>query len=150
MPELMTIGYAGTSQQAVFRTLLYHDIAALLDIRETPLSRKPGMSRKGLTAACEQYGLKYEHMRDLGTPRDIRYQRKADNDFDAFRVAYTAHLATQDEAMRRLVGRALTELCCLLCYEAPASDCHRLFVAERAVEMSGGALTIVHLDVMLE
>ena len=150
MPELMTIGYAGASQQAVFRTLLYHDVAALIDIRETPLSRKPGMSRKGLTAAVAQYGLKYEHMRDLGTPRDIRYQRKADNDFDAFREAYTAHLATQDEAMHNLLRRALTERCCLLCYEAPASECHRWFVAERAVQMSDGALTVVHLDVMAE
>lgn len=150
MPELFTIGYAGSSQQSVFQTLVYHDVHALIDIREVPLSRKPGMSKKGLAAACVQYGLKYDHMRDLGTPRDIRYRRKADHDFDAFRDAYLEHLATQDVPMRQLVDRALTEPCCILCYEADAAECHRWFVAERAREMSGGALEIVHLDVMTE
>ena len=150
MPELMTIGYAGASQQAVFRTLLYHDVHALIDIRETPLSRKPGMSKKGLTAATAQYGLKYDHIRALGTPRDIRYRRKIDHDFDLFRTDYIAHLSTQDEAMTQLVDRAMVERCCLLCYEADAEECHRWFVAERAVEMSGEALSVVHLDVMLE
>ena len=51
----------------------------------------------------------------------------------------------QGEAMKALVARAQCERCCLLCYEADARQCHRWFVAERALEMSGGALTVVHL-----
>ena len=121
MPELMTIGYAGSSQQAVIRTLLYNDVHTLIDIRETPLSRKPGLSKKGLTAAATEHGLQYDHVRALGTPRDIRYRRKADHDFDAFREGYLTYLATQDEAMSKLVERAKIERCCLLCYEADAA-----------------------------
>ena len=150
MAELITIGYAGASQQTVVRTLLYHDVDALIDIRETPLSRKPGFSRKALTVDIPGHGMAYEHMRELGTPRDIRYRRKVDNDFEAFREAYVAFLLTQDDAMHRLIDRAMQERCCLMCYEADAHDCHRWFVAERAVELSGGALSIVHLDVMIE
>ena len=72
------------------------------------------------------------------------------DDFDAFREAYVAFLLTQDDAMHRLIERAMRERCCLMCYEADAHDCHRLFVAERAVELSGGALSVVHLDVMID
>lgn len=146
----MTIGYAGASQQAVVRTLLHYDVETLLDIRETPLSRKPGMSRKSLAVDVPAHGIRYDHIRALGTPRDIRHRRKVDKDFEAFRTAFVDYLLTQDDAMRDLVDRALRERCCLMCYEADPADCHRWFVAERAVELSGGALSIVHLEVMVE
>ena len=34
-----------------------------------------------------------------------------------------------------------------MCYEADARECHRWFVAERAVTMSAGAIKVVHLTV---
>ena len=148
--ELFTIGYEGASQGGLFRTLLYHDVHTLLDIRELPQSRKPGLSKTALASAAASYGLQYAHLRDLGTPRDIRYRRKIDHDQDAFREAYLEHLAHQDEAMGALVERAKRERCCLMCYEADARVCHRWFVAERAVEMTGGALSVVHLTIGAE
>ena len=147
MPELYTIGYEGSSQEALFHALLRHDVQALLDIREVPLSRKPGLSKTALGLAATGYGMQYAHIRALGTPRDVRYRRKIDHDAAAFRAGYLEHLAGQDEAMHALVERALGERCCLMCYEADARECHRWFVAERAVKMSGGALSIVHLSV---
>ena len=147
MPELFTIGYEGESQGAVLRTLVFHDVQTLLDIRELPQSRKPGLSKTALSLAAREFGIAYEHVRALGTPRDIRYRRKIDHDQHAFEVAFMEYLATQGEAMDALAERALTERCCLLCYEADAKECHRLFVAERAVELTGGALTVVHLTV---
>ena len=146
-PELFTIGYEGIAQAALFQTLLYHDIQTLLDIRELPQSRKPGLSKTALGLAAKEYGMQYAHIRALGTPRDIRYRRKIDHDQAAFEEGFLAYLATQDDAMQALVARTLQERCCLLCYEADARKCHRWFVAERAVELSGGALTIVHLAV---
>ncbi|MBV9852857.1 MAG: DUF488 domain-containing protein [Armatimonadetes bacterium] len=147
MTELYTIGYEGSSQAALFQTLLFHDIQALLDVRELPQSRKPGLSKTALNLAAAGCGIRYAHIRALGTPREIRYRRKVDHDAEAFREGFLAHLASQDEAMNTLVTRAQGERCCLLCYEADACECHRWFVAERAREMSGGALTVVHLAV---
>ncbi|HEX5324948.1 MAG TPA: DUF488 domain-containing protein [Capsulimonadaceae bacterium] len=144
--ELYTIGYEGISQDALFEALLDNQIQALIDIRELPLSRRPGFSKSKLAGAAVSYGIQYEHIRDLGTPRDIRYRRKIDHDYEAFKQGFLAHLAEQDEAMAALVARALSERCCLLCYEGAAQECHRWFVAERAKEMSGGALTLVHLS----
>lgn len=147
MSELYTIGYEGIAQAALFRTLLYHDVQTLLDIRQLPQSRKPGLSKTALGQAAADCGLQYAHLRALGTPRDIRYRRKIDHDAAAFQEGFLAYLATQDEAMRALVARTQQERCCLLCYEADPRECHRWFVAERAVEMSGGVLTIEHLAV---
>ncbi len=147
MPELYTIGYEGSAQAALLQTLVYYDVQTLLDIRELPQSRKPGLSKTALGLAAHDYGLQYAHIRALGTPRDIRYRRKIDHDEVAFRTDFLDYLATQDEAMQTLVARAISERCCLLCYEADPRLCHRWFVAERAVEMSGGALTVVHLAV---
>ena len=148
MPALYTIGYEGNSQESLLRTLLYHDVQTLLDIRELPQSRKPGLSKTALGQAAVAYGMQYAHIRALGTPRDIRYRRKIDHDQEAFREGFLEHLATQDDAMRDLVTRVQQERCCLMCYEADPSECHRWFVAERAVELSGGALSIAHLAVM--
>ena len=147
MPELYTIGYEGIAQAALFQTLVYHDVQTLLDIRELPQSRKPGLSKTVLGLAATEYGLQYAHIRALGTPRDIRYRRKIDHDEAAFKEGFLEYLATQDEAMQALVTRASRERCCLLCYEADPRECHRWFVAERAAQMSGGALTIEHLAV---
>jgi len=145
MPELYTIGYEGISQDTLFQTLLFHDVQTLLDIRERPQSRKPGLSKTALGDASASYGMQYAHIRALGTPRDIRCRRKIDHNQQAFEDSFLAYLATQDEAVEALVARAQTERCCLLCYEADVLECHRLFVAARAAERSGGLLTPVHL-----
>ena len=114
MPELYTIGYEGVSQAALLQTLVFHDVQALLDIRERPQSRKPGLSKTALGAAAAGFGIQYAHLGALGTPREVRYRRKIDHDAEAFREGYLAHLATQDEAMAALVARAESERCCLL------------------------------------
>ena len=146
MPEIYTIGYEGVNQDALFQALAYHDIQTLLDIRQLPQSRKPGLSKTALGVAAAGYGMGYQHLRALGTPRDIRYQRKIDHDEAAFRRSFLVYLATQNAAMEALVEQAGRERCCLLCYEADVGECHRLLVANRAAEMSDGALTPVHLS----
>lgn len=147
VPELYTIGYEGVSQEALLQTLLFHDVQTLLDIRQLPQSRKPGLSKTALGLAAASRGIQYAHLRALGTPRDIRYRRKINHDEAAFRASFLDYLATQDEAMHGLVARAGQERCCLLCYEANVQECHRLQVAERARELSAGVLTPVHLAV---
>ena len=146
MPELYTIGYEATSQETLFQTLVYHDVQTLLDIRLLPLSRKPGLSKTALGIAAVGVGIEYRHIRALGTPRDLRYQRKIDHDETAFRAGYLTYLATQSEAMNALVEQTQNSRCCLLCYEANVEECHRLLVANRAAELTGGALKVVHLS----
>ena len=150
VPELFTIGYEGASQPALLWTLAEYEIQTLLDIRELPQSRKPSLSKTALGDAARSQGIAYEHIRALGTPRDVRYRRKIDHDQAAFKTGFLEHLDQQDDAMSALVARIPHERCCLLCYEADPHVCHRWFVAERAAEMrraQGGDLSIVHLEI---
>jgi uncharacterized protein (DUF488 family) len=146
MPNLFTIGYEGAAQSSILEALLHHDVETLVDIRELPQSRKPGFSKTALATAVTGHGMKYMHMRALGTPRDIRHQRRIDHDQDAFREAFLQYLATQDEAIQDLAERVNRETCCLMCFEADARLCHRWFVAEAVVRKSGDAMAIVHLS----
>ena len=145
-----TIGYEGLAQETLLHTLLVNEVQTLLDIRELPLSRKPGFSKTALGSAVNRVGIGYAHLRALGTPRDLRHQRKIDHDEAAFRQGYLDYLATQDEAVESLIMRLQKERCCLLCYEADAQFCHRLLVAQwvqdRVGEQGGGAVTITHLQ----
>ena len=147
MPELFTIGYEKSPQQGLLATLREYEIETLVDLRQLPLSRKPGFSKTPLMEALREQGIGYAHVRALGTPPDVRSRRKIDHDPVAFQEGFLDYLSMQDDAMIALVARAERERCCLLCYEADYRECHRLMVAERAVEMSGGALTVTHLTI---
>ncbi len=149
MHELYTIGYEGMAQETLLHALVVNNIQTLIDIRELPLSRKPGFSKTALGNAVGRVGIGYLHLRALGTPRDIRYQRKIDHDEAAFRQDFLAYLDTQNEAVEFLTTKLQKERCCVLCYEADAQFCHRLLVAERIQERmqkaNGDTLNIVHL-----
>ena len=45
-----------------------HDIETVVDVRELPLSRKPGFSKKTLAATLNLSGLDYVHISALGLP----------------------------------------------------------------------------------
>ncbi len=63
MPDLYTIGYGGAAQSALLQTLLFHDVQTLLDIRELPQSRKPGLSKTALVQAAADVGIDSAHVR---------------------------------------------------------------------------------------
>lgn len=44
----------------------------LVDVRLTPLSRKPRLSKTKLAAALADVGIEYVHHRALGNPKDNR------------------------------------------------------------------------------
>ncbi|MDR1430587.1 MAG: DUF488 domain-containing protein, partial [Propionibacteriaceae bacterium] len=44
----------------------------LVDVRQTPISRKRGLSKTALGAALSEAGIDYIHLRELGNPRDNR------------------------------------------------------------------------------
>ena len=126
---LATIGYEGASLDAFLRTLQRARIDCVVDIRELPLSRRPGFSRTPLRAALGQLGIAYRHERGLGAPRALRQALRRDADLGRFFSGYRRHL----RARRALVARLAAELrgrVALLCYERDPARCHRSLVAE--------------------
>ena len=135
MPELYTIGYEGIAQDALFHALLRHDVQTLWTSARCRRAASRACPRRRSASPPRATDFSTPTSAPSGTPRDVRYRRKMDHDAAAFREGYLAHLAGQDEAMQALVARAQEERCCLMCYEADARECHRWFVAERAVDL---------------
>lgn len=145
MIELMTIGYEGLSHAEFFAMLDRCRVTMLVDIRELPISRKPGFAKAALEAALVQRGLKYQHVVELGCPRDIRHDYRADGDWVRYTKRFKAYLEEQTEALGKVAGWMREERCCLLCYEEDYNFCHRSYVAEKVVGLVNGDSKINHL-----
>src|ERR1700743_2486105 len=72
MPDLATIGYEGSTIDAVLQVLRDADVALLIDVRAVASSRKPGFSKRQLAAALDEAGIAYVHLQGLGTPKPGR------------------------------------------------------------------------------
>ncbi len=128
---LATIGYQGATLDSVVRALLAAGVQHLIDVRAVPRSRKPGFSKRQLEAALGEAGLRYTHLRGLGTPPDGRLAARRGDTATMQRI-FRDHMrddAAQAElSLARTMAAAAT--CCLLCFEREAGHCHRRLVAE--------------------
>lgn len=128
--NLFTIGYEGLNIDQFMSLLSKHGIETVVDIRELPLSRKPGFSKKALANALHGSGLDYVHMVKLGCPKPVRDGYRADGDWKRYTVGFLKHLKAQQDAIADLAELAKTSTCALLCFEADFNFCHRSMVAE--------------------
>jgi hypothetical protein len=111
--DLMTIGYEKLAPEDFFRLLEKGRVSLLVDIRELPLSQRRGFSKSALRAAVIAGGMKYEHIRELGCPRDIRHQyRKEEGDWEKYTRRFTAYLKTRQTALARLIAWMQIQRCC--------------------------------------
>ena len=72
-----TIGYEGLSIDKFFSCLHINNIKILADVRESPVSRKPGFSLKKLQEKSASVGISYVHFQELGCPPEIRDRYKS-------------------------------------------------------------------------
>lgn len=143
--ELLTIGYEGLTTHGLLRLLRSYGIQTLVDVRELPLSRKPGFSKSALATVAARRRLRYLHIPELGCPREIRHDYRADGNWDRYLRRFSVYLSTQDDAVASLAHLARTERCCLLCFEADARYCHRSLVAARVAPLMGQRTKVVHI-----
>lgn len=136
--KIYTIGYEGLDMDEFISLLAGNDIETIVDVREMPLSRKPGFSKKALEATLNVSGREYVHMVALGCPKPIRDRYREDGSWARYTEGFLKHLATQGEAIAKLSALATTSNCALLCYEADYNFCHRSMVAN-AVKRYAGA-----------
>jgi uncharacterized protein (DUF488 family) len=146
MATVWTIGYERLSPEQLVAELEAAGIARVLDVRERPQSRRPGMSKTKLGERLAAHGIAYEHHRTLGTPPEIRpfYRRSA------VREAARRYRAHAEAAAARELDALAAELAgsgpatALLCLEAEPSACHRSVLAELLRERVPG-LRVVDL-----
>src|ERR1041385_1037319 len=93
---LRTIGYEGHSVDSFVGVLRRAGVKQLLDIRDLPLSRRKGFSKTPLKVALLEAGIGYEHVRDLGAPKEVREPFVSGEATHAsFKRAYLEHLNHQ-------------------------------------------------------
>jgi uncharacterized protein (DUF488 family) len=133
-----TIGYEGSRVEDFVPILQQFGIETLIDVRDVPLSRKPGFSKSALSANLQTSGIVYVHLKGLGDPKPGRLAARAGN-FEQFRRIFDEHMETN--AARRDLERAIELIhqrpCCLMCFEHEHCHCHRSIVADHIVERTG-------------
>ncbi len=141
MPELLSIGYEGSVLGHVLAALRDAGVEHLVDVRAVPQSRKAGFSKRLLAASVEAAGMRYTHLRGLGTPKAGR-DAVRHGDVARMHAIYAAHMRS-DEAQADLahaVAIAREERACLLCFERDHTRCHRDIVAGLIRERTGQAV----------
>ena len=131
MSAVLTIGYEGAALDDFIATLLFPNVEVLIDIRDMPISRKRGFSKKSLAESLRGSGLEYVHLRDLGDPKPGREAARR-GEIPEFKRIFRAHLAkkTTRAALAEAVDIAATARACLLCFERDHAHCHRSMVAD--------------------
>lgn len=143
-PPLLTIGYEGTTLDAVLDELEAAGARILLDVRAVASSRKPGFSKTLLCASAQARGIRYVHLRGLGTPKAGRIAARR-GDTGAMRAIYAEHMRSDPAQADLARAEALSAdgPACLLCFERDHAGCHRDIVADLLRQRTGSA--IVHL-----
>jgi hypothetical protein len=140
-PTLLSIGYEKAGFADFIRTLQTAGVATVIDVRDLPLSRRAGFSKRQLQAGLAKAGIGYLHLKALGTPpagREANRRRQWPLFWDIVEQSLAKPAAR--EAMAEAAATARASRSCLLCYEADPCICHRRRVGEMLQASHGFAL----------
>jgi uncharacterized protein (DUF488 family) len=143
---IYSIGYEKAAPHDFLATLVAAGIRTLIDVRDLPLSRRAGFSKRQLAAALDAVGIAYVHLKALGTPPEGREANRR-RDWDSFWHIVDAKLAgaEAEHALAETAALARRAPSVLLCYEADFHICHRARVGEILTARHGFAVR--HLSV---
>lgn len=144
--NLYTIGYEGINQKAFIAWLHKYSINFVADIRERPLSRKPGFSKNHLTELLQNEKIEYKSYPELGTTKPMRDKLYKTHDYHSFFSQYQKLISGKSEHLEEIHqllknGKNVV----LLCYEKDAETCHRKITASEIKKKNGNGLKIRHI-----
>lgn len=123
---VFTIGYEGATVASLLAALERAGVRQVIDVRQLPLSRRPGFSKASLAAALSEHGIGYLHLKALGTPKPGRDAAKK-GDLRTLEAVYAGQLELPEAQaaaarMRELIAETPSAL---LCFERDPCVCHR-------------------------
>jgi uncharacterized protein (DUF488 family) len=143
-PKIFTVGYERRSLDELIGRLVDAGVERLVDVRELPLSRRPGFSKTALGEALRDAGIEYLHMKALGNPKPNR-ERYWSGDIEGGAAAYRQHLNNGSRpALIELAESLDHHPACLLCFERDYTECHRDVIVEVLRELHP-KLVVSHL-----
>ena len=136
MENITGLGYQGLTIDEYTQQLLKRNTRTVVDVRLTPISRKPGFSKTRLKNHLEQHGINYVHLRELGNPKENRegFWGAPGTGSHARCVNRYRDIITSDtkkmRALREVTHLAESGNVVLLCYEEEQVNCHRNVLLE--------------------
>ncbi|MFW5721227.1 MAG: DUF488 family protein [Bacteroidota bacterium] len=144
--KIYTIGYEGISKKSFIAWLIHHKIDIVADIRQRPISRKKGFSKKGLCESLSENNIKYLGYPSLGVQKEIRDELKKSGNYKSFFKKYRESLTSKNQEINELYKKVESgKRLALLCFEHDANKCHRLVLAEQIKKLSKNGFEISHL-----
>jgi uncharacterized protein (DUF488 family) len=142
---LVSIGYEGRTSEGLLSTLTELNVDTIVDVRLTPLSRKPGLSKTKLAASAEAVGVRYVHLPALGNPKDNRDSFREGRPQEGF-IRFSALLAQPAAvaSMDQLEAIARDGRVAVLCFERDHDRCHRQVIVKELTERLGNRLDLIH------
>ncbi len=139
-----TSGYEGRSVDLFFQKLLKKGIQRLIDVRNNPISRKYGFSKKTIGRLSKKLEIDYVHLPQLGIPPSYRTSLNSFDDYQKLLFNYESKILPNVSNIRHEASRLLEEqTSVLVCYEADVRCCHRGRLAKAIASDTG--LGVVHL-----
>ncbi len=115
MATLFTVGYEGSKPSDLFASLQDNGVTLLIDVRDVPISRKPGFSKTSLSLGLDVAGIRYLHLKGLGDPKPGRVAAR-EGRFSDFRRIFAAHIMTTaaQQALAEAIVATSKSIACLL------------------------------------
>jgi uncharacterized protein (DUF488 family) len=138
--DFFTIGYTGRRATDMLEALQSHGVRTLVDIRQNPVSMyRPELSKGNLCRLVESRGLQYEHLPELGVPRDIRAKAIEAGTRDAIWRWYDENVVARYLANLHRFLNGFEHPVALMCVEIDPGECHRhrLFLALERLGLRG-------------
>jgi uncharacterized protein (DUF488 family) len=143
---ILSVGYEGRTLGELLSRLVAEKVQTLVDVRLTPISRKPGLSQTTLSAALHEAGVTYRHLPALGNPKENR-EPFWQGDVARGRQVFRQLLQGDQSAAALAEVAALSDqhLVALLCYERQQTRCHRQVIVDEVIR-SYASLAVRELD----
>lgn len=144
---LYTIGYEGISLEEYLNRLIKNDVKVLVDVRNNPLSMKFGFSKKQLKAFCENLGIDYVHIPEVGIQSDQRQELNTQKDYDNLFEIYKKQNLQKTISQQQEILRLLKEKkrIALTCFESNICQCHRKHLAEAIINLPEWSFELKHI-----
>jgi uncharacterized protein (DUF488 family) len=144
---LFTIGYEGISLEEYLNRLIRNNVKVLVDVRNNPMSMKYGFNKSQLKRFCENLGLQYVHLPEVGIQAEQRQQLNKQSDYDKLFEVYRKNnlsktINTQTEILHLLEKH---KRIALTCFEANICQCHRKHLAEAIEKLPGFKYAVKHI-----
>ena len=145
--KLFSIGYEGISLETYLNKLIHQQVTLLCDVRKNAFSMKYGFSKKQLKYACEQSGIAYLHLPELGIDSAKRKSLNEQADYKALFHDYAQHTLPKNQEALAQVKHLFHkhDRIALTCFEKEVCMCHRGVVVQKLSEFPDWNIPVHHL-----